>query len=433
VNLQILHVDDDETFLFLAEKYFQKYASDFKLFQAMSANDGLAIIEKEQLDAIVCDFQMPVKDGLELLQELRNSGNQIPFIIFTGRGREEIAIEALNLGANYYVKKGGDAESQYVELIHIIRNVTSHHKAKHRLRESEERLRAIIDNSPDTIMLVDRELKIRYMNRTPSGREPLQFIGKSLYEMPSPKHHDSQIEILTQIFETGKSINYETKCEFDDRITIADVRARPVMEKGEVAGVTLNIHDITEKKIAGEKLVKALAEAQTRRLEQEGLFNAAHSVLTELEFAKNSREIFEICRDLIGAKSGYVALLSEDGTENEVLFLESGGLDCIVDPSLPMPIRGLRGVAYHTGKPVYDNSFMSSEWIGFMPEGHVILNNVMFIPLVIEGKSVGLIGLANKPEPFTDYDVRIASILGEMASIALDNDRQYRATAQMTM
>ena len=433
MGLKILHVDDNDSLLFVAQRYFEKHAPDFILFQATSANDAFTILEKEQLDAIVCDYQMPVKDGLEFLQELRSSGNQIPFIIFTGRGREEVAIEALNLGANYYVKKGGDSKSQYIELIHIIRNVTSHYKAEHRLRESEERLRAIIDNSPDTIMLLDRELKIRYMNRTPSGREPLQFIGKSLYEMPSPKSHEGQIEILTQIFETGKSINYETKCEFEDRISIADVRARPVMEKGEVAGVTLNIQDITEKKITEEKLVKTLAEAHTRRLEQEGLFNAAHSVLTELDFAKNSREIFEICRDLIGAKSGYVALLSEDGTENEVLFLESGGLDCIVDPSLPMPIRGLRGVAYQKSKPVYDNSFMSSEWIGFMPKGHVILNNVMFIPLVIEGKTVGLIGLANKSEPFTDYDVRIASILGELASIALDNDRQYRATAQMIM
>jgi len=431
VILQILHVDDDDSFLYLTERYFAKLASDFKLFQATSANAAFDLIEKEQLDAIICDYQMPEKDGLEFLQELRSSGNSIPFIIFTGRGREEVAIEALNLGANYYVNKGGDAESQYVELIHIIRNVTRHHKAEENLLESEERLRAIIKNSPDSIMLVDRELKIRFMNRTLSGKDPLQFLGKSLFDIRSLKTHDEEINRLTQLLKTGKPINYETKYETEDRIIIADVRARPVMEKGEVVGVTLNIHDITDKKVAEEKLVKALAEAQNRRLEQEGLFNAAHAVLTELDFTKNSREIFDICRELTGASSGYIALLSEDGTENEVVFLEAGGLTCTVDPSLPMPIRGLRGVVYQTGKPAYDNSFMSGEWIDFMPKGHVILNNIMFIPMMIDGKAVGLIGLANKPEPFNDHDVRITSILGEMASIALDNDRQFRVAQKM--
>ena len=48
----------------------------------------------------------------------------------------------------------------------------------------------------------------------------------------------------------------------------------------------------------------------------------------------------------MGATSGYVALLSEDGAENEVLFLEAGGFPCDVDPKLPMPIRGLRAEAY---------------------------------------------------------------------------------------
>jgi len=118
-----------------------------------------------------------------------------------------------------------------------------------------------------------------------------------------------------------------------------------------------------------------------------------------------------------------VALLSKDGAENEVLFLDPGGLPCTVDQSLPMPIRGLRGEAYRTGKTVYDNDFSKSDWMRFMPEGHVTLDNVMFAPLLIEGKAVGLLGMANKPRGFTKNDARLVSTMGEFVSVALRNSR----------
>ncbi len=74
-----------------------------------------------------------------------------------------------------------------------------------------------------------------------------------------------------------------------------------------------------------------------------------------------------------------------------------------------MPIRGLRATAYETHKAVYENDFMQSEWVEFMPEGHVAMRNVLFAPLNIEGETVGLIGLANKPTDFTDEDTETAS------------------------
>lgn len=133
--------------------------------------------------------------------------------------------------------------------------------------------------------------------------------------------------------------------------------------------------------------------------------------------------MFGICSDLIGSTSGYVALLSEDGMENEVLFLESGNRPCSVDPNLPMPIRWLRETAYRDNQTVYDNDFMNSEWMAFMPSGHVELTNVMFAPLVIDNKTVGIMGLANKPDDFNLNDAKLASGFGELAAIALQNSR----------
>ncbi len=180
-------------------------------------------------------------------------------------------------------------------------------------------------------------------------------------------------------------------------------------------------HLLTELTRTKSDLEQALIDAAIREGEIKGLLRGARAVLEQTDFETTARKIFDTCAELIGATSGYVALLAEDGSENEVLFLEAGGLPCTVDPDLPMPIRGLRENCYRKNKAVYDNDFMNSEWVSFMPEGHVRLSNVLFAPLSIHGKTVGVIGLANKKSDFTENDAMMASGFGELAAIALQN------------
>jgi signal transduction histidine kinase/DNA-binding response OmpR family regulator len=165
-----------------------------------------------------------------------------------------------------------------------------------------------------------------------------------------------------------------------------------------------------------------LLEKNQRHVDEiEALLEASKTVLNHQDFNEASKRIFYVCAKAVGATAGYVAMLSEDGTENRVLFLESGGRPCTADPSLPMPIRGLRSEAYQSGKTVFDNNFLAGPWMKYMPEGHTDLENVMFAPLNLEGKTVGIMGLANKPGGFTRENLDLASAFGEFASIALNN------------
>lgn len=175
-------------------------------------------------------------------------------------------------------------------------------------------------------------------------------------------------------------------------------------------------------------LQKQAKEAYKQKAtEMEALYIGTKLLLEEDPFEITARKIFNICCQLTGAKAGYVALLSRDGTENELLFLDSGGLPCDVDPELPMPIRGLRAEAYKDGKVVFDNDFSNSEWMQYMPDKHVTLENVLFAPLKENGKSVGLIGLANKTGDFNDKDVRTITGLADLAAIALKQSLTRRA------
>jgi PAS domain S-box-containing protein len=175
-------------------------------------------------------------------------------------------------------------------------------------------------------------------------------------------------------------------------------------------------------------------------MEYKLLIEAAHALLSVGDFQKAARAIFDACKRAVGAEAGYVALLSDDGSENKVLFLDSGDLPCTVDPSLPMPIRGLREVAYRSKQVVFDNDFENSEWMGFMPTGHASLRNVLFAPMLVEDKAVGLLGLANKKGGFGGRDAEIAQMYADLAAISLmnsmamqavsDSEQRFRSVAQ---
>ena len=88
---------------------------------------------------MVSDYQMPEMDGIAFLKHLRERDDTIPFIIFTGRGREEIAVAAFENGADFYIQKGGDPKAQFAELAHKIRKSVEQRAAVQALKDSETR------------------------------------------------------------------------------------------------------------------------------------------------------------------------------------------------------------------------------------------------------------------------------------------------------
>jgi PAS domain S-box-containing protein len=138
--MKILHVDDDPSFLKVAKQILE-LQGQFEVETACSVEEAVEKMKEASYDAVVADYQMPGKDGLQFLKELREKNNRIPFIMFTGRSREEVAIEALKLGADNYVNKHDDTETAYAELVHDIRDAVDRKRAEEALRKSEESLR----------------------------------------------------------------------------------------------------------------------------------------------------------------------------------------------------------------------------------------------------------------------------------------------------
>jgi len=101
--IRILHVDDDHLFLDISEQILKDADERFVFDFAFCVDEAFKKIGEKEYDVIISDYDMPGKSGLVFLKELKEQGNLIPFVLFTGKSREEVAISALNLGANGYV------------------------------------------------------------------------------------------------------------------------------------------------------------------------------------------------------------------------------------------------------------------------------------------------------------------------------------------
>jgi len=184
-GLRVLYVDDEPGLLELAKIFLEK-TGEFQVGIATSATGVLDIPLSQSYDAIVSDYEMPEMDGIAFLKYVRHQFGDIPFILFTGKGREEVVIDAINNGADFYLQKGGSAQAQFAELAHKIRQAVSKRRAQVQLREaydritaseeelarselavqeSERKFRDFADHLPQMVFETDMELRITYVNK----------------------------------------------------------------------------------------------------------------------------------------------------------------------------------------------------------------------------------------------------------------------------
>lgn len=261
--LLLLIVDDDEAVLKASSQYLSTLFP-FHVDTALSGNEALTSIANRHYDAIVADYEMDGMSGLDLLKKIRSTGDETPFIIFTGKGREEVVIASIDNGADGYVQKGGEIRSQFAELSQKITTVVKKRRAEKALLQSEAEYRQLYNKSPLAYVTVDRFGTIIRCNTKAGellGRSPDTLTGTSALEiyadLPEGRNR------FTEIFETF--LKGEVNADSELIIIRADGTHRWVnlsMEaiRDEAGHIILSnsiLHDITDKKRAEHDLQKA--------------------------------------------------------------------------------------------------------------------------------------------------------------------------------
>jgi signal transduction histidine kinase len=238
--LSLLYVDDEPALLDLGKLFLEREGA-FAVDTLSSAREALARLNTERYDAIISDYQMPEMDGITFLKQLRASGNTTPFIIFTGRGREEVVIEALNSGADFYIQKGGEPKSQFVELSNKIRYAVSRKKFQEELCVNE---------------IVEKEMEYHETELMKFYNQSLEAVNKKLKLLSSITRHDiiSQLTVLQLYHDMlEKKVPDVSYSEYFKKIGIATERISSLIrftEKYEEIGVNaplwVDIHGIVD-------------------------------------------------------------------------------------------------------------------------------------------------------------------------------------------
>ncbi|MFW6196539.1 MAG: PAS domain S-box protein, partial [Thermoplasmatota archaeon] len=189
--MKILFVDDERGLLEQAKIFLEKEDENFSVNTVTSPDKALELLDKKDFEIIVSDYQMPKTNGLEFLRILRKEKDiDIPFIMFTGKGREEVAMKALNLGADRYIQKGGSPKSQYGVLTDAIKQEFEHYRTDKALKISEEKYQSltedVMEHSDVAMFILDSDFKIAWINKATEeyfGIDKQDVLGKDKEEL----------------------------------------------------------------------------------------------------------------------------------------------------------------------------------------------------------------------------------------------------------
>ncbi len=270
--VRVLMVDDDTVHLELSERFLNRQSPDYDIVSVETSEEAVRLLSEEEFDAAVCDIDLAGDSmtGLDILEYIRSEGINTPVVIFTGKSREEFAIQALNLGADYYIRKSStNIDGLYAELSYYILTAVEKRKTERALRESEQKLRLSearlaeaqrIAHSGSWVWEIqeDKEIWSDEIYRI-FGLEPQEF--KATYDAFLQSVHPDDREVVRKAVEDA--INSRTLYRIDHRIVRPDGSIRYVHEEGEVTfddGQALRmmgtVQDITEQKQQEASLLK---------------------------------------------------------------------------------------------------------------------------------------------------------------------------------
>ena len=262
--ISVLLVDDDPGILDLTRLFFEREPS-ILVKCCGSAESALTLLDTERFDVIVADYGMPEMDGITFLKLLNARGSTIPLIIFTGKSREEVVIEALNNGAAFYLPKGGDVLVQFTELKNMIKRAAQMGRSE----KARALLASIVTSSDDDIFATNLDGTIISWNHS----------AEKMFSQGETEAMDRQVsylfptEVQAQLREkrdlvcSGEVVNhYETEGatrtgkKFECSVTISPVRD----EKERLTGISFIVRDLTTQREMERALVSYITESALR-------------------------------------------------------------------------------------------------------------------------------------------------------------------------
>lgn len=305
-TIDVLHIDDDPAFTELVATYLHRKESQISVTSATSATEALSKLDSNTFDCIVSDYDMPEMDGLALLETVRSQGTDLPYILFTGKGSEEIASDAITAGVTDYLQKGGP--ETYTVLANRITNVVAQYRASQTAEQTEKRLREIAEQTTDLLWMVSADwtevLFINSVYQELTGATVSDVIENPLTFFATV-HPEDRARISAQLRSVSEGDVVDVECRINEKEGYTRwvwAQAEPIMDDtGEVDRIVGFAREITEKK------------EQERKLEQ--LRDTSQKLMHTQSIEETAEVAVTAAHEIIGAPLSGVHLLNDAGDQ----------------------------------------------------------------------------------------------------------------------
>jgi len=430
-TIRVLHVDDDPRLGEMVGTYLEREDDRITVRTATDAESGRAMLAEHDIDCVVSDYDMPGMDGIDFLEDVRETSPDLPFILFTGKGSEEVAADAISAGVTDYLQKESGT-SQYTVLANRISNAVAATQSASRAERDRHRLEQLLKTVPGCVVQLDTDGRFVYANRRAED-----VLGIELAEVTDRTYNDPAWNIrdldgdpipddqlpFRRVLDTGEPLyGAEHSIEWPDGTRkVLLVNGAPLFdERGDVESVVFSLTDITERRERERKLDQLRTRAQSL-------------MYTETD-AETAQLATDIADDIIGAPLSGVHLLNDAGDALELV-----GKGDAID-------------SHFHGSPGYprdapEGSRAALVWEQFTEDDPLVVDDLQAHDALAEAtparsvilQPVGDHGVfivsSAEADAFDETDAALAELLATVLRTALDRverERQFREEREFT-
>jgi PAS domain S-box-containing protein len=240
-RIEILLVDDEPDLAGLAAEFLQRENESFHVRTANDAESGLEILDEARIDCVVSDYDMPGQNGIEFLESIQATHTDIPFILYTGKGSEEIASEAIRAGVDDYLQKSPGRE-QYALLANRISNAVEKYRSLEEVASTRRFYTKLIEHSTDVIPVIGEDGTLKYLSPSAElhlGYKPADVVGDDVWDYIHPDDLERATEKFFETIENPDSMP-EVRFRFkhaDGSWVRLHGRAKNLLEDPDIEGV----------------------------------------------------------------------------------------------------------------------------------------------------------------------------------------------------
>ena len=248
--IHLLHIDDDPSFVDLLRDVLEAEFDRFVITSVTDPEDGIEALEGEAVDCVVSDYDMPGKNGLEVLDAVRADHPNLPFILFTGKGSEEIASDAISRGVTDYLQKQPGLD-QFRLLAKRVENAVAKARAEEEVDRTRDWFATLLSNIADYVFVVDPNGQISYCSPSIErvmGYTPDEVTGESAFEFAHPEDVEMASEAFAEVLEQPDEevrLNFRATHK-DGSLRDLEVRGRNLLDNPVIQGIVVNARDVSD-------------------------------------------------------------------------------------------------------------------------------------------------------------------------------------------